>query len=177
MDATTIKSYIQNKNIPDFLIFSGPEWAVQKIYINKIAEVLNMQCRYVDSISDIYGTLQSRQMFAKDSLYIIRDDKEITHNEKIQEQLKEGLLKNNHLILLLTTVDKRIKFYKTYKDSICEFEPLKPAVLKKYIQREIELSDKNTEKLMEVCEYSYGCCLLEIDKIRRYANARNLERY
>lgn len=168
MDATTIKSYIQNKDIPDFLIFSGPEWAVQKIYINKIAEVLNMQCKYVDSISDIYGTLQSRQMFAKDSLYIIRDDKEITHNEKIQEQLKNGLLKNNHLILILTTVDKRIKFYKTYKDSICEFEPLKPAVLKKYIQKEIELSDKNTEKLMEVCEYDYGRCLLEIDKIRKY---------
>lgn len=169
MDASTIKSYIQTKQIPQFMIFTGPEWVVQKIYIDKIAEVVGLDKKYVESISDIYGTLQARQMFTKNSLYVIRDDKEITGNEKIQEQLQNGLLKNNYLILLLTTVDKRTKFYKAYKDSICEFDTLKPAILKKYIQKEIEMSDSNINKLMEICEYSYGRCLLEIDKIKQYA--------
>lgn len=172
MDVSTIKHYIQTKTVPQFMIFTGPEWVVQKIYIDKIAEVVGLDKKYVDSIADIYGTLRSRNMLSKDSLYVIRDDKEITGNEKIQEQLQHNLLRNNYLILLLTTVDKRTKFYKTYKDSICEFEPLKPAVLKKYIQKEVPLTDDNCDKLMEVCEYDYGRCLLEIDKIRNYGKAR-----
>ena len=168
MDASTLKAQIQKNDIPSFLIFTGPEWVVQNTFIDKISEVVGLNKKYVDSISDIYGTLRSRQIFMNDSLYVIRDDKEITHNEKIQEQLKHGLLGNNRLILLLTTVDKRTKFYKTYKDAIIEFSALKPAILKKYIQRAISLSDKSVEKLMEVCENDYGRCLLEIDKIKRY---------
>ena len=172
MDASTLKSCIQKNDIPDFLIFTGPEWVVQNTFIDKIAEVTGLDKKYVDSISDIYGTLRSRQIFVKNSLYIIRDDKEITHNEKIQEQINQGLLNDNRLILLLTTVDKRTKFYKTYKDAIIEFSALKPAILAKYIQREISLSAKSVEKLMEVCEYDYGRCLLEIDKIKHYAKEK-----
>lgn len=168
MEASALKQCIQKNEIPDFLIFTGPEWVVQKTFIDKISEITGLDKKYVDSIIDIYGTLRSRQIFVKNSLYVIRDDKEITHNEKIQEQLSHGLLNDNRLILLLTTVDKRTKFYKTYKDTIIEFSALKPAILKKYIQTEISLSDKNVDKLMEVCEYDYGRCLLEIDKIKRY---------
>lgn len=168
MDVSTVKGYIQTKSIPSFLIFSGTEWVVQKIYINKIAEVMDLQVKYVDSIADIYGTLQSRQFISKSSLYVIRDDKELLTNEKVQEQIDNGLLKSNYLILLLTNPDKRTKFYKQYKDSIVEFEPLKPEILKKYIQKEIPLSDSNCAKLMDICEYDYGRCLLEIDKIKQY---------
>ena len=169
MDASTIKSYIQTETIPHFLIFTGSEWVIQKIYIDKISEVLGIEKRYVDSISDIYGSLRTRSIFDENRLYVIRDDKEIIHNEKIQEQLQQGLLKDNYLILLLTSPDKRTKFYKAYKDDLCEFQPLKPQILRKYIQKELPLSDKAAEKLMEVCEYDYGRCLLEIDKIKRYS--------
>lgn len=173
MDASVVKSYIQTGNIPRFLIFTGPEWVVQNIYIDKIAEVLGLQKKRVESISDIYGTLNSRNIFAKNSLYVIRDDKEITGNEKIQTQLKEGLLKDNYLILLLTVVDKRTKFYKQYNSQIIEFNTLKPMVLKKYIQKEIDLCDSNIDKLMEICEYDYGRCLLEIDKIKNYSSVKS----
>lgn len=168
MDASTIKSYIQTKTIPHFLIFTGSEWVIQKIFIDKISEVLGIEKRYVDSISDIYGSLRTRSIFDENRLYVIRDDKEIIHNEKIQEQLQQGLLKDNYLILLLTSPDKRTKFYKAYKDDLCEFQPLKPQILRKYIQKELPLSDKAAEKLMEVCENDYGHCLLELDKIKHY---------
>lgn len=168
MDASTIKSYIQTKTIPHFLIFTGSEWVIQKIFIDKISEVLGIEKRYVDSISDIYGSLRTRSIFDENRLYVIRDDKEVIHNEKIQEQLQQGLLKDNYLILLLTSPDKRTKFYKAYKDDLCEFQPLKPQILRKYIQKELPLSDKAAEKLMEVCENDYGRCLLELDKIKHY---------
>lgn len=170
MDVSALKAYIQTKKIPSILIFSGPEWEVQKIYINQIVKVTGLESKRVDSIADVVSKFKSTSFVNKDYLYIARDDSEYMQNEKLQELVKQTIGKNM-FVLLLTNVDKRLKFYKTYKDSIVDFEPLKPMVLKKYIQKQITLSDKNCDKLMEVCEYDYGRCLLEIDKIKRYADA------
>ena len=167
MDVSALKAYIQTKKIPNILIFSGPEWEVQKIYINQIVKVTGLESKRVDSIADVVSKFKSTSFVNKDYLYIARDDSEYMQNEKLQELVKQTIGKNM-FVLLLTNVDKRLKFYKTYKDSIVDFEPLKPMVLKKYIQKQITLSDKNCDKLMEVCEYDYGRCLLEIDKIKRY---------
>lgn len=164
MDVTQIKSHIQNNSFDKFYIFSGPEWKVQRLYIDQIAKVSGKELKYIDSIADIYGKKGSKMFVPKSYVYVVRDDKEITQNEKVQEQL-DSIIGNNILILLLVTLDKRTKFYKSYKDTIVEFEALKTEILRKYLQREINLSDKNCDKLMEVCEYDYGRCLLEIDKI------------
>jgi len=166
MEITEIKSHIRDTSFNKFYIFSGPEWKVQRLYIEQIAKVSGKELRYIDSITDIYGKKGSKMFIQKSYVYVVRDDKEITQNEKIQEQI-DSIIGNNILILLLTAPDKRTKFYKAYKDTIVEFEALKPVVLKKYIQKEINLSDKSCDKLMEVCEYDYGRCLLEIDKIKR----------
>jgi DNA polymerase III delta subunit len=76
---------------------------------------------------------------------------------------------------VLTSVDKRTKYYKAYKDTIVEFEALNEAILKKYVKKEISLSDKNCSILIEICEHDYGRILLEIDKIKRYADIRYTE--
>lgn len=179
MEVTEVKSHIHSKTFKAFYIFAGSEWKVQRAYIDMISSVSGKTLSYVDSIQDIYSKLDNRSLVPKSFVYVVRDDKELMQNEKLQERL-EKILKNNILILLISSVDKRTKFYKTYKDTICEFEALKPDILSKYIQREINLSKKNCDKLMEVCEYDYGRCLLEIDKIKQYAEAnvtliRNIE--
>ena len=167
MDVTQIKSHIQNNSFDKFYIFSGPEWKVQRLYIDQIAKVSGKELKYIDSIADIYGKKGSKMFVSKSYVYVVRDDKEITQNEKVQEQL-DSIIGNNILILLLVTLDKRTKFYKAYKDTIVEFEALKTEILRKYLQKEISLSDTNCDKLMEICEYDYGRCLLEIDKIKNY---------
>lgn len=167
MDISTVKTHIKNNTIQPFYIFSGPEWKVQRIYIEQIAKCKKYSLSYIDTITDVYSKLKNRSFVTQNYVYVVRDDKDIMTDEKLQSSLT-ALLGDNVLILLLTTVDKRTKFYKTYKDAICEFEPLKPAILKKYLKREISLSDKNCDTLMEICEYDYGRCLLEVDKIKQY---------
>lgn len=169
MEVTEIKSHIQKKQFNSFYIFAGSEWKVQRLYIEQMVKASGKEMRYIDSIKDIYGKRNIKMFTSKSYVYVVRDDKEIIQNEKVQSQL-DSIISNNILILLLSTVDKRLKFYKTYKDTIIEFEPLKPVILAKYIQKEISLSTKNCDKLMEVCEYDYGRCLLEIDKIKQYVN-------
>lgn len=172
MDVSALKGQIKSHNIDKFLIFTGPEWKVQQLYIQQISKVLNMQIKHIESVTDIYSKKGNTAFIKSNYVYVVRDDKEILQNEKVQTQLLD-IIGDNTLILLLTTVDKRTKFYKTYKDTIVEFEALKPEILAKYIQKEIELSKDNIEKLMEVCEYDYGRCLLEIDKIKQYAESYN----
>lgn len=168
MEPTEVKAHIQKGSFNQFYIFTGSEWKIQRIFLEQIAKFSGKELRYIDSISDIYHKKSTRAFVSKSYVYAVRDDKELMQNEKLQSQLK-NIVGSNILILLLTSVDKRTKFYKKYKDDICEFETLMPAVLKKYIQREVDLSDKNCDKLMEACEYDYGRCLLEIDKIHCYA--------
>lgn len=167
MDVATLKAKIKSKQLPSYLIFSGPEWKVQEIYINQISKITSKEIKRVDSITDIYSQLRNKSLMKKPVIYIVRDDKELMTNEKIQQNLST-ILADNMLIHVLTSVDKRTKYYKAYKDTIVEFEALNEAILKKYIKKEINLSDKNCSILIEICEHDFGKILLEIDKIKNY---------
>lgn len=168
MTVQELKKLIKEQNVPNFLIFTGEEYQVQKIYIEHIAKVKNLIPTYdYDSITDFWTILNTPSFFGVDKLYVLHDDKELMTNEKIYSQI-QSKLKNNTLILVLTSVDKRLKMLKQYKDSIVEFNTLNKAILKQYIQKQIKLSDRNCEILMEITNYNYGHCLLEIDKIKRY---------
>ena len=168
MDVATLKAKIKSKQLPSYLIFSGSEWKVQEIYINQIAKVTGKEIKRIDDVASIYGKLRNKSFVQNGVIYIVRDDKELMNSEKLQQQISNGLLGDNMLIHLLTTVDKRTKFYKQYKDTIVEFEPLNDVVLKKYILKEIKLSESNIQRLIDICEHDFGKILLEIDKIKNY---------
>lgn len=167
MDIMEVKNHIKSKNPKNFYIFSGTEIQVQNIYINKLAECKGLETARVDSVTDIYGKLKNRSFVQKSYCYIIRDDKEFTSNEKLWDTI-QTVIGSNMLIFLLTNVDKRLKFYKRWKDIIVDFEPLPEATLKKYIKKEIALGDDNCNKLIDLCESDYSRILLEIDKIKTY---------
>ena len=166
MEVQELKQMIKSSDIPNFLIFIGDEWMVKKIYIEQISKVKKLGIKYIDAVSDIASSVGSKSLFNQNYLYVCTDDKEFMTEEKLQQKVIENL-SDNMLILELTSIDKRLKFTKTYNNSIVEFKTLNEAVLKRYIQKEIKLSDKYTELLMEICDYNYGHCLLEIDKIFR----------
>ncbi len=168
MDVSTLKSHIKLKTIPSFLIFGGEEWKVQEIYIQQIAKATGFEIKRIDSITDVYANLKNRSFIQKPVIYIVRDDKELMQNEKIQAQIEKGLLANNILILLLTNIDKRTKFYKQFKERICLFERLSDSLLKKYTLKELKLSESDLQRLIDICEHDYGRILLEIDKIKMY---------
>lgn len=168
MEVTELKAKIKSNKLPNFLIFTGDEWAVQNIYIRQIAS-RNMEVRRIDSITDIISKLKNKSFLSNQKLlYVVRDDKELMSNAKWWGRI-EKLLGNNILILLITKPDKRTKFYNQYKNTFIEFKPLNEANLKKYVFREIpKASSKNIDTLMTICEGNYGRILLELDKIKHW---------
>ena len=167
MDITAVKQQIQTKTLQDFYIFTGEEQEVMWQYIRKISEVSGKPVSYIESVQDIFVQLQNRAFVQHSFCYVVRDDADVMENEKLQAQLEAGLMRDNILIVLITTLDKRKKFYKQYKDRIVEFECLDDKILIRYIKQHIALTDENCQRLIDVCEKNYGRILLEIDKIKR----------
>ena len=169
MEVYSVLNDIKNGTLRNFYIFAGEEWKVQQIYIEQIAKVKNLKIKRINSINDIFNQLQNKSLLSSNFCFVCRDDEAITRNEQLWAQIRKGKIFSNHIyILLLTNIDKRTKFCKEFATEICEFKHLEPRVLQKYIQKEINLSAQNCKKLMEICEYDYGRCLLEIDKIFNY---------
>lgn len=168
MNITDVKTDIKNKTIKPYYIFAGDEIEVQRIYINKMAEVLGYDVVRADSIADVWSNIISPTLFDKPSVYVVRDDKDLLQDEILQRQIEQNKLNDNVIINLLSTVDKRTKFYKSNSDKIVLFERLSTEMLIKYCNRLTTLNKRNCERFIAICENDYARILLEIDKIKQY---------
>lgn len=168
MTPQEVKAQIKSKNLKSFYIFTGTEGKVIDIYIDKIAKCRNLGVERVESISNIYYRFLNKSLVDAKYCYVLRDDKELLTQEKLWVSISNGIQGDNIIILVLTTVDKRGKFYKKFKDLIVEFDKLSDTLLTKYIKKEINLNDISCKKLIDICESDYNRILLEIDKIRQY---------
>ena len=167
MNLQALKSQLASNKISSVYVFTGPEWVAQKTYINHIAKIRGLEVRRIESIADVFSKLKNSSFIRTDFVYVARDDSEFMQNEKLQDQLSSVMQKSVY-ISLVTSVDKRTKFYKKYQNDMVEFEYFSDKILKKYIQKSIDLSDAYCQKLIDICESDYGRILLEIDKIKQY---------
>ena len=177
MEIADVLNHIKQNDIRSFYIFTGIEIEVQWLYIKQIAKHKNQDVKYVDDFKSIYHKFKNTSFVNKSFCYVMRDDKDLTGNEKLWVQLTDDFFGGNTVILLLTDLDKRTKFYKHYKDDIVEFKPLPEQLLIKYIQKDSGLGDTSCKKLIDICESNYGRILLEIDKIKMYRDYLNEDGY
>jgi DNA polymerase III delta subunit len=176
MTVQEVKNQIKTNKIKNFYIFTGQESRVIDIYTNKIAECKKLEIQHINSISDVYSKFFNKSLVTKNYCYVLRDDKELLLQEKLWQPLSvESVQGNNLVILVLTNVDKRSKFYNRFKNDIVEFEHLPENILMKYIKKELPLNDNSCLKLIDICESDYNRILLELDKINLYANITYIE--
>lgn len=166
METSTIKLDIKSNKIRPYYIFTGEELKVQDIYIEKLAN--GKTIRRADSFSSIARKLNSGMLLSIPKCYVIRNDIEFTKEDSIWGNL-EAIIGSNLIVWVFTSIDKRSKFYKHFKDLICEFNHLSEDVLVKYVQKEIDLKEWNARHLIQLCENDYSRILLEIDKIKHLA--------
>lgn len=173
MELFELQNAIMNNKIPNFLIFVGEEYAIKDIYIKKMSEVLKREITITDSLSSVLSNSRIISLVGSDKFYLDRYDNNIISNEKVWEGIDKKL-KNNYLVLVFNTLDKRSKFYNTFKNRIVEFTKQTPKVLKGMISNIIKMNEENILDLMERCEYNYSKSLLEVDKIQRYSKIENI---
>lgn len=169
MTIIDLKNQIMKNCLTNVYIFVGEEIGIMNIYLNQMSKTLNMSVTRAESVASIYAECTSKSMFGNTTgFYVIRNDKDITKEEKAYQSLSKDIGKNV-IVLLYDKVDSRLKFGKFFKDQTITFEKLAPNVLKSYVKKACpKLSDKNCEHLIELCNGSYDLCMLEVDKILHY---------
>lgn len=175
MTIIDLKNQIMKNCLTNVYIFVGDEIGIMNIYLNQMSKTLNMPVTRADSVASVYAQCTSKSMFGNTTgFYVIRNDKDITKEEKAYQSLSKDIGKNV-MVLLYDKVDSRLKFGKFFKDQTITFEKLAPNVLKSYVKKACHnLSDENCEYLIELCNGSYDLCMLEIDKILQYQQVVNI---
>ena len=165
MNIQELQKQIIDKQLNNLYVFLGEEIAIQKIYINKIAEINKLEIQYIEEYKQIHNSLNVNDLFNTKKLYVILDDLDILKQENVWQEINPN---GNIIIFKYNNLDKRNKFYKQFESKIVEFNKLSDEVLTKYIQKEIPLNESMCKRLIEICNSSYNQILLEVDKIKQY---------
>ena len=173
MEIIEVKRQIKDGQLRPFYIFTGDEIEAQNIYVQKIAEVSGKPLQRIDGVAQALG--KRGGLLRQSHCFVCRDDAEFVKAEKNVADVAE-LLGNNILILLMTKIDGRSKFSKTFKDEIVTFNHMEHDVLAKYTRKALGggADAEAVEDLMEVCEGDYGRVLLESDKVLRYSEIKGM---
>lgn len=173
MTIQELKIQIVDNKIDNLLIFYGDEYMVQKLYVQKIAEVTQSDVQAISNIIDIKeyalnGLIDNKWCF------VCTDSQELLKSSNLEREFEKisQILGENTLILQFTKMDKRSKLYNYVKDMAVEFSALHPLVLEKYLMKAADIQQPTAKKLSEICEYDYGRCLLELDKVKHYSTGQ-----
>jgi DNA polymerase III delta subunit len=173
MNLFELMTGIKLKNLPKFLVFCGPEYAIMDIYVDKIAQTFNLKRANISNVQQVVKPQRAISLIGDNNLYICRYDTDFIKNEKSWSNI-DAKLGSNKLILICGNLDKRGKFYKSFENNLTEFVEQDHTTVVSMVNKQIDLDAKYVERLVTGCENNYSRCLLEINKIKSLANAKKL---
>ena len=172
MELVDLMKRISSNDIPHFLILFGEEQTILNIYLTHILEVTNTKRISADSVSYVMQNINKKSLDKSIRLYVVQDDMSFLKAESSWETVRNTPTKD-YIILRYHSLDKRSAFAKKNQQNLVEFSRLTKEVLQTYISKDLpDLSEKNSSKLVEYCNYDYGRILMEIDKIKQYSSIR-----
>lgn len=172
MELVDLMKRISSNDIPHFLILFGEEQTILNIYLTHILEVTDTKRISADSVSYIMQNINKKSLDKSIRLYVVQDDMVFLRAEDSWETVRNTPTKD-YIILRYHSLDKRSAFVKKNQQNLVEFSRLTKEVLQTYISKDLpDLSEKNSSKLVEYCNYDYGRILMEIDKIKQYSSVR-----
>lgn len=167
MELVDLMKRISSNDIPHFLILFGEEQTILDIYLTHILEVTNTKRISADSVSYVMQNINKKSLDKSIRLYVVQDDMSFLKAESSWETVRDTSTKD-YIILRYHSLDKRSAFAKKNQQNLVEFSRLTKEVLQTYISKDLpDLSEKNSSKLVEYCNYDYGRILMEIDKIQQ----------
>lgn len=172
MELVDLMKRISSNDIPHFLILFGEEQTILNIYLTHILEITNAKRISADSVSYIMQNINKKSLDKSIRLYVVQDDMAFLRAEDSWESVRNTPTKD-YIILRYHSLDKRSAFVKKNQQNLVEFSRLTKEVLQTYISKDLpDLSEKNSSKLVEYCNYDYGRILMEIDKVKHYMSVR-----
>lgn len=169
-----LKEDILNKSAGHIFVFNGEEWAIKKHYIEKIAEDYKV-VRYLTDTLELSNTLVSRSLLKRKTLYVVPHDNDFLKASKKEIENVLSRVKNSTdgvIWVFSTEIPK--SFITHFDEYITEFEEVEEDIFEQLIRHEVSISPDHIKLLSKNCRRNYGTALMEIDKIKNYAQHENV---
>jgi len=180
MELYEIQNLLRQNIKPKFLVFVGSDYAIANSYIDNFSKFYNLPKQSLEDITKLKSLCQGNEMFSEDKLYVMKYPKDIASHEDIFSSCKD-FMGNNMLIVVLSDIDKRTKFYKFLEGDILETcggvvecNPQDLKTFRQMIEGTTKLSSDGVKLLAEICENNLGKFRLELNKVQCYASERNV---
>lgn len=139
-------------------IFTGEEREVLHQYIKRI----DSNVKKVSCVKQLWNILSSKNLFSKVGTYLIENDKDILQLDLNQLLKKIG---DNTLIIVVDSIDNRMKFFKQAKPYIVNFDKFNERQLVGYIQSKIDIDSRLAHILAIYCNNEVSRIDNEIHKL------------
>ncbi len=169
-----LKEDILNKSAGNLFVFNGTEWAIKKHYIDKIAEDYKV-IKYLDNTIDLANNMITKGLFKKKTLYVVPHDLEFLKatGKEFDEIIRKVKSSDNGAIWIYSAEIPKT-FITHFDEYITDFEEVEDDIFKELILHEISLRPDHVNMLCINCKRNYGMALMEIDKIKSYAQYENV---
>ena len=117
MNIVELKKSLDSGELSNLYIFTGEEYTILNIYIDRICDLFDVVKRS-DSVLSIYKNLSSRSLIQTGKqVYVVRDDRDFLTSETIWIDIVKRLkARNATLVLKYSSIDTRSKFNKHFND-------------------------------------------------------------
>lgn len=167
------KELLQDK-INSFYVFYGEDFGIRKHYINKISTYFK-QIKYYNSCEDITNLTMAKSLFKIKQLLVVYNDQQFCRqNELFINTFIKRLGDTYTCILVYEQPVDNSTLFKKFSDYITYFPIVQDNIAKEFVEDEINLSNNSIEDLAYNCENNYNNILLETDKIKNYAESKQL---
>ena len=170
----TLKEEILNDNLQHFYVFYGPDYGLRNHYIREIAKRFHAPIKLLYETEPLIEQQTGVGLFRSNEVYVIYGDKEFA--KKRPDVISTFIRKLRLEIVILCFDDEPVNttLYKDFNDHITYFPIVQDNIAIQFIESELSLNEDSKESLRINCENNYNNILLEANKIKHYAQSKNI---
>jgi DNA polymerase III delta subunit len=169
-----LKEDILANKINKFYVFYGEDFGLRKHYIDYLSKKYSKKT-IVNNALNLSNSFGGGNLFKTTTLYVVPGDLDFARlkKDKIEEFITK-IDKNDCVILDYEDDITNTSLYKNFDENVTYFPEVSDNIAQQFVQSELKLDIASKEELAKNCHNNYNKILLEADKIRSFAQAKNI---
>ena len=170
-----LKKELLDNKLNKIYVFYGEDFGIRKHYIDKISTFFNSKPKYTNDFTSIKLSGKTRTLFGDSrTLVVIYDDENFAKQPSTEIQKFIDNLKDYTCIFEYETALENSTLFKEFDEYITYFPVVQDNIAKEFVDSELKLEANNAIELAHNCGNNYNSILMESNKIKEYANAKQV---
>ena len=170
-----LKKELLDNKVNKFYVFYGEDFGIRKHYINKISTYFTSKPKYINDFNSIKISGKTKSLFGDTkSLVVVYNDENFAKQPSKEIQ---KFIDNSRDYTCIFEYEEPIEnsaLFKEFDSYITYFPVVQDNIAQEFVKSELKLLEDDTKSLAYNCENNYNNILLESNKIKTYANAKQI---